>query len=170
MHEGLKFFFSITPNAPLNSSSNSMKFLPLSKRIVCTFPLLAICSNKYRWISVKGMIYLSMYCLAIHACEHCSIVLDLTPPLFYYERVKYAYSTECEWWSFSNSTIWEVYHLLFNQFFTQPVALYIMENYLLDCCIPTYNPITRASKFIQHQPGLVPWGKFWILHALDHQK
>ena len=69
---------------------------------------------KYERVSVKGMSDPSVYCSAAHAGEHCSIVLDLTP-LFHQERAKHFYSTECEWWSLSNSTIGGVCHLLVNQ-------------------------------------------------------
>ena len=93
-----------------------------------------------------------MYCSASHAGEHGSIALDLTPPLFYFERAKHVYSTECEWCSLSNSTIGEVCHLLFNQSSMQPAALYTMEVHLLDCCIPTYHPVTTASFSVSPLP------------------
>ena len=47
---------------------------------------------KYEWISAKGMSDLNVYCSATHAGEHHSVVLDLTPPLFYYEGAKHVYS------------------------------------------------------------------------------
>ena len=37
---------------------------------------------------------LNVYCSTSHTGGHCSITFDLTPPLFYYERAKYVYSTE----------------------------------------------------------------------------
>ena len=99
---------------------------------------------KYEWIIVKGMSNLNVYCLTTYAGEHCSIALDLTP-LFYYESAKHVYSTECEWWSLSNSTVGEVCHCLFSQSSTQPTALHTMEDHLLDYCIPTYHLVTTAS-------------------------
>ena len=36
---------------------------------------------KYEWISVKGMSNLNVYCSTTHAKEHCSAMLDLTPPV-----------------------------------------------------------------------------------------
>ena len=65
---------------------------------------------KYEWISVKEMSDLNVYCLTSHASERCSVALDLTPPLFYYERTKHFYSTEREWWSLSNSAVGEICH------------------------------------------------------------
>ena len=88
---------------------------------------------------------LNVYCSTIDTGKHSSIALDLTPPLIYYERVKHVYSTECEWWSLSNSAIGEVCHLLFNESSTQPAALDTMEDHRLDCCISTYYPVTTAS-------------------------
>ena len=97
---------------------------------------------KYEWISVKGKSNLNVYCSTTHTGEHCSIVLDLTPFQFYYERAKHVHSTECEWWSLSNSTRGG---LPFNQLSMQPAALYTMEDHLLNFCIPTYHPVTTAS-------------------------
>ena len=39
---------------------------------------------------------LNVHFLATHAGEHFSVVLDLTPRLFQYERTKHAYFAECE--------------------------------------------------------------------------
>ena len=72
---------------------------------------------KYEWISVKGMSDLNVYCSTTHAGENCSVVLDLTSPLLYYERAKHVYSTEGEWWSLSNSTVGEVCHFFFQPIF-----------------------------------------------------
>ena len=59
------------------------------------------------------MTLLKVHCLRTQADSYCFIALDLTFPLFYYERAKHVYSTESEWWSFSSSKIGKVHHLLF---------------------------------------------------------
>ena len=74
---------------------------------------------------------LNMYCSTTHAGEHCTVALDLTPPLFYYEMAKHVYSTEHKWWNLSNSTVGQVCHFLFDHSSTQPTALYTMKDHLL---------------------------------------
>ena len=141
---------SISSNVLLNSFSEPIKLLPLPEKIVCTSPLLAIKhlnASMNESVSREGVISM---CTAQQLMQvNCIVVLDLSPPVFYHERAKHVYSTERECWSLNNSTVGEVCHYLFNQSSTQPTTLYSMKYHLLDCCIPTYHPVTTASQFIE---------------------